>query len=67
MQRYQKVLKEGLKKGKWKQEEDELLCSLVAVKGTSNWHEIAESMGGRSASQCKERYEKYLDPNWERG
>ena len=67
MQRYNKVIRPGLKKGKWKKEEDELLLSLVKVKGTGNWHEIAEYMGGRSASQCKERFTNYLDPHWDRG
>lgn len=44
-------------------EEDNKLKCLVSYYGTKNWYLISELMPGRNARQCKDRWEKYLDPN----
>lgn len=41
-------------------QEDELLRSLVKDKKTKTWKEIAEMLPGRSATQCRDRYNQYL-------
>jgi hypothetical protein len=40
--------------------EDEKLCSLVRQCGEVDWAQIAASIEGRSARQCRERYRNYL-------
>ncbi|KAK8822639.1 myb-like DNA-binding protein [Blastocystis sp. ATCC 50177/Nand II] len=58
MQRYEKVLRPGIKKGPWAPEENRLLLELVGQLG-DNWKEIALRIPGRSAAQCRERYKNY--------
>jgi hypothetical protein len=60
-QRWQKVLKPGLRKGQWDQSEDDLLRSLVKIHGTT-WGKIAENVPGRTPKQCRERWKHHLDP-----
>ena len=66
LQRWEKVLRPGLRKGAWLVEEDELLCQLVAA-GHSNWGQVARHIPGRSAKQCRERWNNNLDPRINRG
>jgi hypothetical protein len=40
--------------------EDAELARLVGELGTSNWKEVAERIPGRSARQCRERWNLYL-------
>ncbi|XP_069122390.1 snRNA-activating protein complex subunit 4-like [Argopecten irradians] len=51
------------KRGRWSQEEDFKLLSAVHLHGTSNWQLIHEMVQGRSAYQCRDRYNNCLDPN----
>eukprot|EP00938_MAST-03A_sp_MAST-3A-sp1_P001078 g1078.t1 len=60
-QRWQKVLKPGLRKGQWNDSEDALLRSLVKSNGTT-WAVIAEKVPGRTPKQCRERWKHHLDP-----
>ena len=60
-QRWQKVLKPGLRKGQWNDSEDDLLRSLVKENGTT-WAVIAEKVPGRTPKQCRERWKHHLDP-----
>ena len=62
-QRWQKVLKPGLRKGQWNDSEDDLLRSLVKENGTT-WAVIAEKVPGRTPKQCRERWKHHLDPKF---
>lgn len=44
-------------------EEDTMILSLVHTHGCSSWIEIAKQMNGRSAKQCRERWNGHLNPN----
>jgi hypothetical protein len=43
--------------------EDEQIRQLVAQDGEGNWSRVAEKLPGRSARQCKERWDSYLAPH----
>lgn len=60
-----------LNHGKWTSGEDAALDEALRYYPVRNWQEIAEYVGTRTASQCRDRYElKYLYPekyvNWTR-
>lgn len=63
LQRWGKVLKPGLIKGPWTDEEDELLRTYVPLEAKNNWVAVAEHVPGRTAKQCRERWSLSLDPN----
>ncbi|OHT11201.1 Myb-like DNA-binding domain containing protein [Tritrichomonas foetus] len=42
------------------EEEDDTLKDVVKTLGIHNWVEIAKKMPGRSAQQCRDRYNNYL-------
>jgi hypothetical protein len=67
LQRWNKVLRPGLKKGSWQPEEDERLTkevnSFLDGGGEVNWSVIARCIEGRTAKQCRERWRCNLDPN----
>jgi len=48
-------------------EEDELLKQKVSQFGTNAWHDIETQIPGRSARQCRERWNHYLSPEVENG
>lgn len=50
-------------KSKFSQEEDQKLCGLVAIHGTSDWVKIATEMGNRNPRQCRDRWNNYLSPS----
>lgn len=70
-QRWQKVIKPGIKKGAWEKEEDELLTGVVLVALAAvgqdinkiKWKEIAEQCPGRTHKKCRERWKGHLDPS----
>ncbi|KAJ1435268.1 Homeodomain-like protein [Ochromonadaceae sp. CCMP2298] len=62
IQRWEKVLRPGLVKGKWTDEEDELL-RVVVSEGYDHWGKVADKMPGRTSKQCRERWANYLDPS----
>ena len=62
IQRWLKVIKPSLVKGAWSQEEDDKLRQLV-MQDFQNWGKLAIHMQGRTAKQCRERWNYYLDPN----
>jgi len=65
LQRWKKVLQPGLKKGPWAREEDEILMTKAMEsqgQGPISWVAIAESIPGRTAKQCRERWSLNLDP-----
>jgi hypothetical protein len=42
--------------------EDDLLRAVVDQLGTDNWRKVAANLPGRTARQCRERYNAYLCP-----
>eukprot|EP00510_Aplanochytrium_minuta_P006844 CAMPEP_0184034232 /NCGR_PEP_ID=MMETSP0955-20130417/4339_1 /TAXON_ID=627963 /ORGANISM="Aplanochytrium sp, Strain PBS07" /LENGTH=668 /DNA_ID=CAMNT_0026320853 /DNA_START=199 /DNA_END=2205 /DNA_ORIENTATION=- len=71
LQRWNKVLKPGLRKGPWTPEEDGLLIGLVNSEACDfdsvNWGELSMKVPGRSAKQCRERWSYNLDPRIKKG
>lgn len=62
LQRWQKVLRPGLKKGSWSSPEDACLGTMLLHGGT-NWTEMAQKIPGRTSKQCRERWFNHLDPS----
>ncbi|KAJ6243242.1 snRNA-activating protein complex subunit 4 [Anaeramoeba flamelloides] len=56
LHRWQKVLNPVLKKGKWTEEEDELLRKYVKILGDSKWSKVALNIPRRTSKQCRERW-----------
>lgn len=48
---------------KFSPEEDQKLKDLVMELGESNWNEVANRIGTRTARQCRERFKNYLSPS----
>ena len=61
LHRWQKVLRPGLRKGKWTPEEDDTIRRCLA-EGMTKWKQIAELVTGRIGKQCRERWYNHLDP-----
>ena len=57
--RYLNKLNPSINKGKWSQEEDEMILRLFYEKG-SKWSEIAKILEGRTESQVKNRFYSYI-------
>ncbi|MED6169910.1 hypothetical protein PIB30_025646 [Stylosanthes scabra] len=58
----------SLIKGKqWTPDEDMTLKALVNENKQKNWSEIAKSLDGRNAKQCRERWHNHLQPNLKKG
>lgn len=66
LQRWNKVLRPGLKKGTWQPEEDDRLTNeinaFLDVGAEVNWSIVAKCIEGRTAKQCRERWRCNLDP-----
>lgn len=52
---------------KWKDEEDQLLISLVNGKQSINWNSITEHFPGKTPQQISERWNKVIDPKLVKG
>merc|ERR1712107_186868 len=64
LQRWKKVLQPGLIKVIWSKEEDALLLRLIKENGGARcWTRIATKIDGRTAKQCRERWNLNLDPS----
>ncbi|KAI0377400.1 Homeodomain-like protein [Hypomontagnella monticulosa] len=48
------------RRGPWNKAEDDRLLALVQIQGPLGWVKIAESLGTRTAKQCRERYHQNL-------
>lgn len=53
--------------GRWSEEEDQLLLSLVKKYGVQNWAQITKEIPGRSEEQIHKRWHDCLDPNIKKG
>lgn len=51
------------RKGPWSEAEDQLLLQLVSEQGGINWVRIAQTLGTRTAKQCRERFHQNLKPS----
>ncbi|KAF2433899.1 hypothetical protein EJ08DRAFT_686035 [Tothia fuscella] len=58
--RWQNWIDPSIKKTEWTQDENERLLHLAKVMG-SQWNSIANTITGRTATQCVEQYNKLLD------
>jgi len=67
LHRWQKVLKPGLVKGPWTQEEDSKVVELVKLHGNKKWSFIARQLKGRLGKQCRERWYNHLNPDINKG
>ena len=66
--RWRHVVDPALLKGRWTTAEDSRLCELVCRYGATSWSAwVPTTMGGRSASACRERWCNQLDPALSRG
>lgn len=63
--RWKKALQPGLVKGRWTQEEDDIIKRSVAAN--EKWSDIATHLPGRIGEQIKERWVNVLDPEVKRG
>jgi myb proto-oncogene protein len=54
-------------KGKWTEEEDKRLASLVVQYKGKNWKKVAEGLDGRTDVQCLHRWQKVLNPELVKG
>jgi hypothetical protein len=66
LHRWTKVLKPGLVKGPWTDEEDAIILSCID-RGMTKWSDIANCVPGRLGKQCRERWSNHLDPNLKKG
>ena len=70
LHRYNKVLKPGLQKGPWTEEEDAILLNVVLKYDDPNrvkWSEIAIHLNGRIGKQCRERWNNHVNPAIRKG
>lgn len=63
LHRWQKVLRPGLVKGPWTEEEDQIVLSKVQLYGVKKWSQIASHLQGRLGKQCRERWYNHLNPD----
>ncbi|KAI6652765.1 DNA polymerase theta-like [Oopsacas minuta] len=62
LNRWDKTIKPTFRKGKWTEEEDDLLKRGVDMYGIGNWKKIASIVTSRTDVQCRERWVNILDP-----
>ena len=69
LHRWNKVLKPGLHKGPWTDEEDNIVKEMVLKYGVGKvkWSVIAQKLQGRIGKQCRERWFNHLDPGINKG
>jgi len=69
LHRYNKVLKPGIQKGPWTEEEDMIVKNIVLKYGVDNvkWSKIAKHLQGRIGKQCRERWYNHLNPAIKKG
>ena len=69
LQRWVKSLRPGIVKGRWSNDEDNILRGFVDKCGivSMNWKQVAIAIPGRTSKQCRERWFNYLDPTLKPG
>lgn len=56
-----------VRKTRWTEEETQQLHDAVLAHGARNWRYIATFVPTRTAKQCRERWNIFLDPEYSRG
>ncbi|KAL5708566.1 hypothetical protein ACHQM5_019350 [Ranunculus cassubicifolius] len=60
--------REGLKRGPWTSEEDEILCDFIRREGEGRWRTLPKRAGLlRCGKSCRLRWMNYLRPSLKRG
>ncbi|CAM9772248.1 unnamed protein product, partial [Sphacelaria rigidula] len=69
LHRWNKVLRPGLHKGPWTEEEDNIVRECVELSGAQKvkWSVVASRLPGRIGKQCRERWFNHLDPSIKKG
>ena len=67
LHRWTKILKPGLIKGSWTENEDLILKNWVLTVGPQKWAQCSKKIPGRNGKQCRERWLNNLDPNVKKG
>lgn len=69
LHRWNKVLRPGLHKGPWTEEEDSIVRECVELSGAQKvkWSVVASRLPGRIGKQCRERWFNHLDPSIKKG
>jgi hypothetical protein len=60
---WRKVADPEIVRGSWTCQEDQAIVAWVTANGPTKWASLAESLPGRIAKQCRERWCNHLDPN----
>lgn len=63
LHRWSDVLKPGIRKGPWDENEDNLLRKWVETEGACKWSECASLIPSRTGKQCRERWSNALTAN----
>jgi hypothetical protein len=61
------MLRPFVPKAKFEPREDSILTTTVHARGTSNWSDVAAALPGRTARQCRERWNDLANPNLNQG
>lgn len=64
---WRKVADPEIVRGSWTCQEDQTIVQWVKANGPTKWASLAESLPGRIAKQCRERWCNHLDPNIKKG
>ncbi|OWM62626.1 snRNA-activating protein complex subunit 4 [Punica granatum] len=64
--RYQRSLNPCILRREWTPEEDVQLRAAVETYGESDWQTVASTLGGRTGTQCSNRWKKTLHPERKR-
>ncbi|CAM9181588.1 unnamed protein product, partial [Choristocarpus tenellus] len=69
LHRWNKVLRPGLHKGPWTENEDSIVRECVELCGAQKvkWSLVASRLPGRIGKQCRERWFNHLDPSIKKG
>ena len=65
--RWEHVLSEGLVKGAFTEDEDEIIVRAMKEGRQLTWMQIAARIPGRIGKQCRERWTNHLDPSLKKG
>ena len=67
LHRWTKILRPGLVKGPWTDEENNKLKTWVEMYGAKKWSRCSDFIQGRSGKQCREHWVNKLDPELKKG
>lgn len=62
MHRYRNKFQLGIRKGRWRLDEDIRLKKAIEIFGSKKWCKISEYVVTRTDAQCRERFVNILDP-----